>query len=125
MEKPPYLREILAQNIKNARISLCITQEKLAEYASISVPYMRDIEYCKSWVSDETLDKIAKALSMEAYELLIPQKPHEGGKSDQNKAALRKTTELIIAKKKELRKKAGEMMDELMHEIIQIHGKGK
>ena len=119
MEKSQNLRKILAQNIRNARTSLHISQAKLAEYASISFPHMHDIEYCKTWVSDKTLDNIAKALNMEAYELLIPKEAKEAGKE---KSALRKTAELINAKKKELRKKTGEAMDDLILEIIKAHG---
>ena len=125
MEKSLYLRQILAKNIKSARTSLHITQEKLAEYAFISAPYMRDIEYCRTWVSETTLDNIARALNMEAYELLIPKKLKEDGEIKQSRTTLRKTTDLVAAKKRELSKKAGELMDELILEIIQMHSKGE
>ena len=119
MEKSLNLRKILALNIRNARNSLHISQAKLAEYASISVHHMIDIEYCKTWVSDKTLSNIAKALNMEPYELLAPKEARETGKE---KSSLRKTAELVSAKKKELRKKTGEAMDDLILEIIKAHG---
>lgn len=59
------IRHILAQNIKNRRKELGITQEKLAELASLSAPYMNDIERCQTWVSDKTLAKLATALLMD------------------------------------------------------------
>ena len=121
MMKPPYLREILAQNVKSARNSLHITQENLAEYASIAYPTMRDIENCRTWVSDKTLDNIAKALNMEAYELLIPPKIKEGRESEQSQTTLQKTAKLINTKKRELNKRTSEIMDDLVHEIIKIH----
>ena len=122
MEKSLDLRKILAQNIKNARASLHISQAKLAEYASISIHHMIDIENCKTWVSDKTLNNIARALNMEAYELLMPKKPKETGEAEKEKTALRKTAELINAKKRELRKTTGEAMDNLILEIIKVHG---
>ena len=59
------IRHTLAQNIKNRRKELGITQEKLAELANISAPYMNDIERCQTWVSDKTLAKLATALLLD------------------------------------------------------------
>lgn len=59
------IRHILAQNIKKRRKELGITQEKLAELANISVPYMNDIERSQTWVSDKTLAKLATALLLD------------------------------------------------------------
>ena len=41
------VRKILAQNIKQRRKELGITQAKLAEIADLSEPYMNDIEVIK------------------------------------------------------------------------------
>ncbi|MCL2008335.1 MAG: helix-turn-helix domain-containing protein [Treponema sp.] len=116
------LRKILSQNIRNARSSLHISQAKLAESAGISFSHMLDIEYCKSWVSEKTLAGIADALSMEPYELLIPEKTEKNGKSKRNNTNLQKTAELIKEKKRELRKTTGEAMDSLILEIIKLNG---
>ena len=122
MEKSQDLRAILSQNIRKTRTSLHISQAKLAEYAKISVPHLLDIEYCKTWVSDKTLNSIARVLNMEAYELLMPEQAGEGRKSVQKKkAALQKTAELINAKKRELRKKTDETMNDLIFEIIKVY----
>lgn len=59
------IRHILAQNIKNRRKELGISQMKLAELAGLSAPYMNDIERCQTWVSDKTLAKLAKALLLD------------------------------------------------------------
>ena len=115
------LRKILSQNIKNARSALHITQAKLAAYADISVSYMVDIELCRTWVSDKTLVSIARALNMEAYELLIPE---QTGKSDCQKAenlVFQRIAELIKAKKSLLKRTAGETMDNLMLDILRLH----
>ena len=118
MDKSQELRKILSKNIRKARVELHISQAKLAEFANISVPYMLDIEYCKTWVSDKTLYKIAKALNMEVYELLIPEKSEKSRKTGRENAILRKTAELVKSKKSQLRKNVSEAMDDLMLDII-------
>ena len=65
------VRKVLAQNIKQRRKELGITQAKLAELADISEPYMNDIERCQTWISDKTLSKLAWALNLELHELFI------------------------------------------------------
>jgi len=62
----------LSTNIKARREALNITQEKLAEEAGISEQMVRDIESLRTWVSDKTIVKIARALRVEAYQLLFP-----------------------------------------------------
>jgi transcriptional regulator with XRE-family HTH domain len=116
------LRKILAQNIRMARTSLHITQAKLAEFADISVPYMVDIEYCKTWVSDKTLTSLAKALNMEAYELLIPEKFEKTGHSGGKNQVLPAIADVVKAKKTILRQNLGQIMDDLLLEIIKIYG---
>jgi transcriptional regulator with XRE-family HTH domain len=116
------LRKILSENIKKSRTALHISQEKLAESADISMSHIRDIEYCKTWVSDKTLSQIARALNVEAYELLMPEGPKEGGQAGRNTAAMRQTAGLINAKKRELRKQTGEAMDNLILEIVKLQG---
>ncbi len=114
MGKSKDLRKILSQNIRNARKSLHISQAKLAESANLSVSHIVDIEYCKTWVSDKALNSIAKSLNLEAYELLIPE-------NVQNKAenhALQRIAGIIKGKKTLLRQKTGEIIDELLLEII-------
>ncbi|GHV94416.1 hypothetical protein AGMMS50293_07360 [Spirochaetia bacterium] len=116
------LRKTLSQNIKSARGTLHISQTKLAEYADISLSYLTDIERCKTWVSDKTLVNIARALNMEAYELLIPQDTEKPGDIKQKNRTLRQTAGLIKAKKSLLRKITGETMDDLILEIIKMYG---
>jgi transcriptional regulator with XRE-family HTH domain len=71
MEENENLRKILAFNIRKHREMLDISQEKLAEQAGISVYMLRDIEYCRTWVSDKTLSKIARAFDTETYRLFM------------------------------------------------------
>jgi len=93
---------------------LHISQAKLAESANLSLSHIIDIEYCKTWVSDKTLNSIAKALNLEAYELLIP----ENGQNKSENHALQRIANIIKSKKSLLRQKTGEIIDDLMLEII-------
>jgi len=114
MKKPKDLRKILSQNIRKMRGALHISQAKLAESANLSVSHIIDIEYCKTWVSDKTLNTIAQALNLEAYELLIPE-------NDQNKTenqVLQRIANIIKVKKTLLKQKTSEIIDDLMMEII-------
>ena len=72
-EKSTELRRALSINIKKHRELLGISQEKLAEMAGISSNMIRDIEGCRSWVSDKTLINIAAALKCDTYRLFMPE----------------------------------------------------
>ena len=66
------LRKVLSVNIKKYRAELGLSQEKLAETVALSDQTINDIEGCRSWVSDKTLVKIARALKVEVYQLIYP-----------------------------------------------------
>jgi len=66
------LRKVLSQNIKKRRDLLGLSQEKLAENAGISSNMIKDIEGCRSWVSDKTLLKLSSALKTDIYRLFVP-----------------------------------------------------
>ena len=66
------LRKVLSGNIKKYRSELGLSQEKLAELVALSDQTINDIEGCRTWVSDKTLVKIARALKVEVYQLIYP-----------------------------------------------------
>jgi transcriptional regulator with XRE-family HTH domain len=68
----PALRSLLALNLKKQRKILGLSQEKLAEAAGLAWQTVNSIECCRSWVSDATLENLAKALQVDSYELLLP-----------------------------------------------------
>jgi transcriptional regulator with XRE-family HTH domain len=70
------VRAVLGRNLKLYRGLRAMSQASLAEKAGISVPFLSDIERGNKWPYMDTLISIAKALQIEAYELL---KPAEGG----------------------------------------------
>ena len=51
---------------------LGISQEKLAESAGISAMMVKDIEGCRTWVSDKTLIALASALKIDIFRLFMP-----------------------------------------------------
>ncbi|MDR2602914.1 MAG: helix-turn-helix domain-containing protein [Spirochaetaceae bacterium] len=67
------VRKLLAVNIKAKRSELGLTQEKLAELVDVSYQMIHDIEGCRTWVSDKTLQSLSEALKVDVYELLRPQ----------------------------------------------------
>jgi len=67
------LRKTLSANIKHYRAKMGFSQEKLAEAVGLSDQTINDIEGCRTWVSDKTIVKIARALETEVYRLLFPQ----------------------------------------------------
>jgi len=64
------IREILAENIKEKRRSVGLTQEKLAEKAGMSLQYLAMLELARKFPSGEMLERLAYALNIETYELL-------------------------------------------------------
>ena len=71
------IRKVLSQNIKKHRELLGLSQEKLAEKTGISSNMIKDIEGCRSWVSDKTLIKLASALKIDIFRLFVPSSVYE------------------------------------------------
>lgn len=57
----------MAQNVKKYRKLNNFTQAQLAESAGISNTYIANIECGKTWISDTTLENIAKSLHTDFY----------------------------------------------------------
>jgi transcriptional regulator with XRE-family HTH domain len=66
------LRQILAANLKEQRRILGISQEKLAELAGLSWQFVNSIECHRTWVSDKTLQTLARVFKIESFQLLMP-----------------------------------------------------
>ncbi|MCL2264681.1 MAG: helix-turn-helix transcriptional regulator [Treponema sp.] len=63
------LRSVLSHNIKEQRHKLGITQAKLAERVETSTNYIGMIESGKKFPTPEMLERIAKAVELDAPEL--------------------------------------------------------
>ena len=66
------LQEIFSTNLKNARNRANLSQMKLAEKANLSVGYICDLESGRRWGTPETFSKLASALDISPFELLLP-----------------------------------------------------
>jgi transcriptional regulator with XRE-family HTH domain len=70
--KTPGIRLILTRNLNVIRNKLSFSQEKFAEISGLSVQTINDIEGGRRWVSDKSITKLATALKVECFQLLIP-----------------------------------------------------
>ncbi|GMO42227.1 MAG: hypothetical protein Pg6C_03630 [Treponemataceae bacterium] len=71
------LRRTFSLNLKKYRAVAGLSQERLAEAAGISDQTVNDIEGCRKWVSDKTIVRLARALGVEVYQLLLPSSESE------------------------------------------------
>ena len=106
-------RKLLAQNIKNLRKELGITQAKLAELAEISEPYMNDIERCQTWVSDKTLSKLAWALNVQLHELFV-----ENDDSSKKSLSKKEAYSLFHERKQDIKEYVDKSFDALMRAVV-------
>lgn len=67
------LGNLYGDNIKKIRLSKNLSQDILSEKADISPGFLSEIENHKKTGTFETLVKLAEALNVEPYELLLPQ----------------------------------------------------
>ena len=66
------LRNTMGANLKRYRKNKGLSQGQLAEILDISPNFISELETGKRWLSSDTLVSMAEALSIEAYELLMP-----------------------------------------------------
>jgi len=81
------IRRILSGNIKKYRKILGYSQEKTAEKAGLSAQTLNDIEGCRRWISAATITKLAKALHIAEYQLLMPE--NDGAAKTPRKSSLK------------------------------------
>lgn len=65
------LQAVFSQNIKDGRTRLGLSQLKFAEKAELSVGYICDLESGRRWGTPETFTKLAAALGVEPFRLLM------------------------------------------------------
>ena len=64
------LREVLAENLKRHRLSAGLSQEELAHRAGIDRTYVSSLERCQYAATVDVIEKLARELAIEAFELL-------------------------------------------------------
>jgi len=82
------IREVLAQNLKENRRKLGITQPELAERAGLSIHHIAMIEIGRRFPSPDVIDKLAVAFDIEPNELFAVAVPHEKAITQMQEAIL-------------------------------------
>jgi transcriptional regulator with XRE-family HTH domain len=77
-KKKANIKEILAANLRENRRKKGLTQEKLAEMADMSLRYLATLELGNNFPSGEMIEKLAKALDIQAFQLFYPSSTPEG-----------------------------------------------
>jgi transcriptional regulator with XRE-family HTH domain len=78
------IREVLALNLKALREARGISQEELAHHAGLDRTYISSLERRIYAASIDVVDRLAKVLGVDAYELLKkPTPPQQGRESKQ------------------------------------------
>lgn len=71
--EPNEIKRIFTSNIKKFRLLNGMTQMQLAVAADLSMGFICDLESGKKWGTLETMAKLAKALHVKPYQLLLPE----------------------------------------------------
>ena len=96
------IKEIFAANLRENRRKKSLTQEKLAEIANISLRYLAMLELGKSFPSGEMLEKLAKALDIQAFQLFYPLATLEGTLFHLEQSILTKIEKIVDTTVKQL-----------------------
>jgi transcriptional regulator with XRE-family HTH domain len=75
------LRSLLSGNVRKFRARRAWSQFALAAKIDMSTNFLADLEAGNTWVSSQTLVRLAKAFDIEVYELLKPE--NEDGSGDE------------------------------------------
>jgi transcriptional regulator with XRE-family HTH domain len=97
------VKKLLALNIKKLRKEWGLSQEKLAEVAGLSAQTISDIEGCRTWVSDKTLERLAKVLNVDVFQLFTP--PSEGSGDNPKTNLYNRLAKLRISIKEDIDKR--------------------
>jgi len=93
-EKTVSIRETFAKNLRENRRKSGLTQAQLAEKAEISHHYLAMVELARNIPTVDTIERLAKVLNVEIYELfIVPLSPA---------MELKKIHETIIADMKQI-----------------------
>lgn len=77
--------KVFGDNVREIRIQKNLSQEKLAELSGLHRTYISGIERCGRNISLENVQRIADALEIEAYKLLVENKATSRNKVQKGK----------------------------------------
>ena len=94
--KEDNIRDILAKNIKENRRKNGLSQDKLAEKAGISTPFVAMIEVSRKFPTPDVLDRIAGALNIKTWQLFaVPPSPEDA--MEQLRMSIVKDIDQVVA----------------------------
>jgi len=111
------IRDVLAENLKKNRRLRGLTQEQLAEKASVSSHYVAMVETCKTFPKPEMLERFAITLGIEPYQLFAV----ENDPNEPNERLYKK----IVAEMKHMALDIKQSVKETVRETINGEGKTK
>lgn len=103
------IAKILGQRMKNRRVELNLSQEKLAEKAGVHPTYIGQLERGEKNVSVENVEKISQALDVSLSTLF----EHLGGKNNASNDIPIKCYEFIASKSSEEQQKLYNLLLEI------------
>jgi len=114
------IKEIFAANLKENRRKKGLTQEKLAETADISLRYIAMLELGKGFPSGDMLEKLAKALDIQAFQFFYPLATLDGALLHLEQSILSKMEKIISNTIKQYSSKEDETINvSSVHEELQ------
>ncbi|AFG36589.1 helix-turn-helix domain-containing protein [Spirochaeta africana] len=103
---------VLSNNTRTARLRLGYSQQELAERANLSTGHINDIEQSRKWLSADSLQRLADALGLEPFMLLLPGNGGPGPDSGNPEA---QAWYLLMDFSLQLRERITEAVDEVVH----------
>ena len=88
------IKEIFADNLRENRRKCGLTQAELAEKADISTHYVAMIETTKNFPKGDIIERIAKALEIDIFELFVVQNKEKEIK-EMNKTVIKEIKNII------------------------------
>lgn len=77
VSRPPSARQVFAANLRKARSVKGLSQEALAELAGLHRTYVGSVERGERNIAVDNMERLAKALGYQLYELLKLQIPDD------------------------------------------------
>jgi transcriptional regulator with XRE-family HTH domain len=120
-KKKANIKEIFAANLRYNRREKGLTQEKLAEMADMSLRYLAMLELGNSFPSGEMLEKLSKALDIQAFQLFYPSSTPEGAMLHLEQSIIANIEKVVstVLKQSENDPSIKRELEQLRQEIIQ------
>ena len=113
------LKEILAQNLKENRRRLGITQPELAERAGMSTQYLAMIEIARKFPTADILERLATALGINTHELFSVAVSPERAIEELQQAVVKNIDQLICESMERVYKTTAKNLEQVVIDTIE------